>query len=1010
MSNKAANRGAMWLTSLKQLSRAVALAIAAALLLFCMTSTTLAAIAWSGDVSPADPGIWTSSTDSNIGSTASGVLTITGGSELLSRYSNLGYSYGSAGTVTISGDGSAWTKSGYLAIGRSGNGTLLVETGGQVSDTVAYLGYEAKASGTATITGNSSTWTNSGLLFVGSSGNGILNIEAGGQVSNAFTGFLGFNAGSTGIATVTGTGSQWSNSTCLFVGYDGSGTLTVANGGMAAIGQGLFASMNRLLGNGAIVTNGAVLDADVVFDATQGAHDTLTFGMGGVLTVNEDGGGVLGAGYKGYGTLRIAGGLAVTSSGGGNIGGEMIDSGYLGYYAGSTGVATVTGTGSKWTNNSSLHVGRSGSGTLKIEAGGQVSAYCCYLGDKAGSAGTVTIKGDGSRWNSNTSIYVGYHGNGALNIESGGMVSNAGYYNNYLGYGSGTTGTATITGSGSKWACSFDFIAGFYGSGILNIKDGGQVSNNDARIGYYSGSTGAATIDGDGSCWTNSGYLYVGLFGNGTMNVQGGGLVSAYGVELGWNPGSTGTATIAGPGSKLISSNDLTVGSSGNGTLRIEAGGQVSNPTTAGILGMSSGSTGTVMVTGTGSAWSINSAIYVGYSGSGMLNVEAGGLVSNTDGFLGDQSGSSGSATVTGANSTWISSGKLTVGNFGNGTLSIGNGNASGGLVTARTLKLASDVNAVGVCSMNGGTLQAQQISCGFGSTTFNWNDGTIRNYDVNTNLTVAGGLVLNLAATGTHAFNIDSGRTGSVSAILSDVTSGGTLTKLGGGSLTLARANTYTGSTTISAGTLALGSAGSLASPLIDVGPGATFDVSAESGGFALAAGRTLKGSGTIAGGLTINGIHAPGNSPGIETVRGNYNMLGTLQLELMGTTAGTGYDQVLLSGTGKYSASLGGTLSVDWTGMNGSDNNTTLWILKNDTLGTLSGTFGNYVNGATLGSHDGREWFLWYGADSATGSFTGGNDVVIAAVPEPTTLITFGSGVAGLAIWACRPRRTTV
>ena len=127
---------------------------------------------------------------------------------------------------------------------------------------------------------------------------------------------------------------------------------------------------------------------------------------------------------------------------------------------------------------------------------------------------------------------------------------------------------------------------------------------------------------------------------------------------------------------------------------------------------------------------------------------------------------------------------------------------------------------------------------------------------------------------------------------------------------------------------------------------------------------------------------------------------MLGELQIELMGTTAGTGYDQVLLSGMDRanYNATLGGSLTLDWTGMNGSTDSSKLWILKNDTAGTLSGEFGNYANGASLGNHDGRDWYLWYGADAATGNLTGGNDVVIAAVPEPAGLTLLGMAACGL------------
>jgi len=88
-----------------------------------------------------------------------------------------------------------------------------------------------------------------------------------------------------------------------------------------------------------------MLDGDLVFDAAHGLQQTFLFGTGGTLNLNQNGNGVLGTGYNGNGTLRIADGIAVSSS-----------SGYMGNNAGSSGTATVTGAGSKWTNSGSLYV------------------------------------------------------------------------------------------------------------------------------------------------------------------------------------------------------------------------------------------------------------------------------------------------------------------------------------------------------------------------------------------------------------------------------------------------------------------------------------------------------------------------------------------------------------------------------------------------------------------------------------------------------------------------------
>jgi len=91
-----------------------------------------------------------------------------------------------------------------------------------------------------------------------------------------------------------------------------------------------------------------------------------------------------------------------------------------------------------------------------------------------------------------------------------------------------------------------------------------------------------------------------------------------------------------------------------------------------------------------------------------------------------------------------------------------------------------------------------------------------------------------------------------------------GNLSKTGGGTLLLSAANTYSGNTLVNGGVLAVDVNGSLTSPVIIVGSGSTFDVSAVSGGFQLSGIQTLSGSGVVTGAVAVasGGIINPGSN----------------------------------------------------------------------------------------------------------------------------------------------------
>ncbi|MCI0682029.1 MAG: LamG domain-containing protein, partial [Gemmataceae bacterium] len=136
---------------------------------------------------------------------------------------------------------------------------------------------------------------------------------------------------------------------------------------------------------------------------------------------------------------------------------------------------------------------------------------------------------------------------------------------------------------------------------------------------------------------------------------------------------------------------------------------------------------------------------------------------------------------------------------------------------------------------------------------------------------------------------------------------------------------------------------------------------------------GGALGGSGIIHANLSNAGTVAPGNSPGILTVNGNYTQAadGSLDIEIQGTNPATpDFDQLIVNGT----VTLAGALNVDviggFTPVNGNSFN----IIDNDGTDAITGTFAGLAEGAVFAA-DGTTFQI---------SYTGGtgNDVVLSVV----------------------------
>jgi len=193
-------------------------------------------------------------------------------------------------------------------------------------------------------------------------------------------------------------------------------------------------------------------------------------------------------------------------------------------------------------------------------------------------------------------------------------------------------------------------------------------------------------------------------------------------------------------------------------------------------------------------------------------------------------------------------------------------------------------------------------------------------------------------------------------------------LVKTGASSQILDGTNTYTGPTTISDGTLALGASGSLASPLISVASSASFDVTAKTG-FSLGLGQRLGGLGTILGSLEFG--------TGSELA---FNPSGAM-----------------LIGSGTLSFASGFSPS-NLFGLSSSTPEAT-YPLFSQAGGSI-----NVAGLANFGS--GNPFDLTSGK---TAYFTGdSNSLSVVVVPEPSTLGLAGVGVALAGLGAWKRRRT--
>ena len=185
-----------------------------------------------------------------------------------------------------------------------------------------------------------------------------------------------------GVATVTGSGSQWNNSSSLSVGSSGTGTLNVADGGVAAAASGITIAWQA--GSSGTLNIGRLGQSD-----TGGtiSTPTITFGNGtGAINFNQSDAVSIAATISGAGTLNQLG-VGTTTLSGSNT------------YSGGT-----------WVNAGELvagHPNAFGTGAVTVNAGGFLNLSNYVVANELFNfGGTICSAG--------TSLYLEYNATAAV--------------------------------------------------------------------------------------------------------------------------------------------------------------------------------------------------------------------------------------------------------------------------------------------------------------------------------------------------------------------------------------------------------------------------------------------------------------------------------------------------------------------------------------------------------------------------------------------------------------------
>jgi autotransporter-associated beta strand protein len=769
-----------------------------------------------------------------------------------------------------------------------------------------------------------------GGSMVGTGGDGGFGGGSGGSVyTTAGVGGAGAGSGSSGINDSTAGGGG---------GAGLGGAVFVGAGGTLTIGGNVDFTGSSATGGaagGSAATAGAGAGSDLfllsgtTINFTPGAGNTIaltgTIGDDSSWTLDGTVGGV---GSGSGATIAIGGGGTVELSGSSTIaGGFTVDDAAL--HVTDTGLISAPG----------VAVELIGAGALLDNDGTIDGAWTPGASsDPADINATVLVSAPGEIDNTGL-IYAGGGANVAairadsdLSLINSGTIAGGGTVPAAGGYGVlGTDGASTLTIDNQTGGTIDGGAGGVITAGAIDLSNAGGISStNGAGVSAGSGSVdnqAGGTIEGvTGVLFTGGGTFE--LTSAGTIVGTGGTAIEVTGtgtIDLAAGSTTTGNIVTGASGTVAASLGGALDGSYFGGAAQDD----VTLLTSFSLTGALGGGVGedTLTFGGTGSGsfdisgptdfehvvvdvdgdWTFSGndgstadwtvAAGTATVGAGGINagaavdvLAAGSLELTGDLEVGSIAGEAGAAMVLGDN-------MLTSGGNGASTQFAGTISGTGGLIKAGagTLTLSGTDTFTGLTSIEGGTLSlANGEAIADAGSVYIAAGATLDLQDSETIGSLSGdsGSFVTLGAN-----TLSAGGNGDSTTFAGIISGSGGLTKEGAGTMTLSGANSFTGATTVNAGTLQLGASGVLSDVTdLSLNAGAALDLQAfnETVGTADIAG-TLGGTGTLtAATYTLDGATIDAN-------------LGTGSLENTGGTS-------VLNGTAAATTVLvsGGTLEL--------------------------------------------------------------------------------------------------